>query len=165
MTRRGAAHSLPIAAVLLLLAGIGTPAPVRADGLVLGLPGGTTHPLDKAEIERLPPVNEHIAFLTGHGPEQADYTGGLLWAVLDQAGAIDHGERKRLNETLSVIGRDGYTVALALAEIDPDFEGKQVLLAYRKDGQPIGEGELRLVVPGDKRGGRSVKDVVRIEVH
>jgi hypothetical protein len=53
---------------------------------------------------------------------------------------------------------------LALAEIDPEFEGKQVLLAFRRDGQPM-PGELRLVVPGDRRGGRSARDVVRIELH
>lgn len=39
-----------------------------------------------------------------------------------------------------------------------------MLLAWRKDGQPMGAGELRLIVPNDKRGGRSVHDVVRIEV-
>jgi hypothetical protein len=32
-----------------------------------------------------------------------------------------------------VTGRDGYAAVLALAEIDPEFEGKQVLLAYRRD--------------------------------
>jgi DMSO/TMAO reductase YedYZ molybdopterin-dependent catalytic subunit len=47
-----------------------------------------------------------------------------------------------------------------MGEIDPAFEGKQVLLAYEGDGKAI---PLRLVVPGDKRGGRAVKDVVRVE--
>ena len=51
-----------------------------------------------------------------------------------------------------------------MAEIDPEFEGKQVLLAYPMDDHAIGVGRLRLVVPGDKRGGRSVRDVARIEV-
>lgn len=62
-------------------------------------------------------------------------------------------------------GRDGYTAVLALAEVDPEFEGKQVLLAYRRDGQPMDGHALRLVVPGDHHGGHSVRDVVRIDLH
>ena len=72
--------------------------------------------------------------------------------------------RTRLRHTIVVTGRDGYAVVLALAEIDPEFEGKQVVLAYRRDGQPMNGHELRLVVPGDRRGGRSVRDVVRIDL-
>ena len=53
---------------------------------------------------------------------------------------------------------------LTLAEIDPEFEGKRVILAYWRDGQPLPGGELRLVVPGDHRGGRSVREVVKIEL-
>jgi hypothetical protein len=37
-----------------------------------------------------------------------------------------------------------------------------VIVAYAEDGKPL-DG-LRLIVPGDKHGGRAVKDVVHIEV-
>jgi len=40
--------------------------------------------------------------------------------------------RTRLRHTIVVTGRDGYAAVLALAEIDPEFEGKQVVLAYRR---------------------------------
>ena len=70
--------------------------------------------------------------------------------------------RKDIEPTRPYRG-DGY--AVALAEIDPEFEGKQVLLAYRRNGQPIEGNTLRLVVPADRHGGRSVRDVVRIDLH
>jgi hypothetical protein len=35
-----------------------------------------------------------------------------------------------------------------------------VILAYRRDGQPLSGNVLRLVVPNDRRG---VRDVLRIE--
>jgi hypothetical protein len=73
--------------------------------------------------------------------------------------------RARLRRTIMVTGRDGYTAVLALAEIDPEFEGKQVVLAYRRDGKPIDGNALRLVAPGDRHGGRSVRDVVRIDLY
>jgi Oxidoreductase molybdopterin binding domain len=123
------------------------------------------HNIDLAMVEKLPVVEEKISFLTSHGPEQASYTGALLWSVLDRAEMLGGDRRARLRRTIVVTGRDGYMAAVALAEIDPEFEGKQVLLAYRRDGQPIDGNTLRLVVPGDRHGGRSVRDVVRIELH
>jgi hypothetical protein len=42
------------------------------------------HNIDPAMVEKLPAVEEKISFLTAHGPEQASYTGALLWSVLDR---------------------------------------------------------------------------------
>jgi hypothetical protein len=35
-----------------------------------------------AMVEQLPAVEQKVSFLTGQGPEQATYTGALLWFVL-----------------------------------------------------------------------------------
>ena len=121
--------------------------------------------IDPAMVEQLPAIEQKVSFLTGHGPEQATYTGALLWSVLERAEMLGGDRRTHLRRTITVTGRDGYTAVLALAEVDPEFEGKQVLLAYRRDGQPIDGHALRLVVPGDRHGGRSVRDVVRIDLH
>jgi hypothetical protein len=133
-------------------------------GVTIARSGEQSHAVDRAAVEQLPVVELQVSFLTSHGTEQATYAGALLWAVLDHAGTLGSDPRSRLRQTVAVVGRDGYLAVLALAEIDPEFEGKQVLLAYRRDGQPIANGELRLVVPGDRRGGRSVRDVVTINV-
>ncbi|HEX4081153.1 MAG TPA: hypothetical protein VHX61_19995 [Rhizomicrobium sp.] len=47
---------------------------------------------------------------------------------------------------------------------NPDFEGKNVILAYAKDGKLAPADGIRLIVPGDHHGGRDVRDVVTIEV-
>jgi hypothetical protein len=39
-----------------------------------------------------------------------------------------------------------------------------VILAYDRDGKPFDAGGFRLIVPGDKHGGRNVQNVVQIEV-
>jgi len=134
-------------------------------GIVVATSVEQTHSIDPALVERLPAVEEKISFLTGHGPEHATYTGALLWSVLERAEMLGGDRRARLRRTIIVMGRDGYSAVLALAEIDPEFEGKQVLLAYRRDGKPVDGNALRLVVPSDRHGGRSVRDVVRIELH
>jgi Oxidoreductase molybdopterin binding domain len=132
--------------------------------VVIAQPAGPIQTIDAAMIERLPAIEQKVSFLTSRGPEQATYTGALLWSVLDRTGMLGGDRRARLRRTVVVSGRDGYAAVLALAEIDPDFEGKEVLLAYRRDGRPIEGGALRLVVPDDRHGGRSVRDVVRIEL-
>ena len=53
-------------------------------------------------------------------------------------------------------------MALAIGELDPAFEGKQVIIATTEDGKLLPQPEL--VVPGDKKAGRRVKNVAAIEV-
>ena len=38
------------------------------------------------------------------------------------------------------------------------------MIAYERDGAGLADNGLRVVMPGDKRGGRYVRDVVEIEV-
>ena len=58
--------------------------------------------------------------------------------------------------------KDGYAVAVAFGELDPGLEGKAVLVAYEKDGEAL--PSLQLVVPGDARAARSVRELTEIEV-
>src|SRR5262249_33813192 len=105
------------------------------------------------------------AFLTAQGTHQASFEGPLLWTVLQKAGVIDpEKHREQVSQTIVILGRDSYRAVLALGEIAPEFEGKQVIVAQRMDGKPLDAEHLRVVVPLDKRGGRSVRDVMRIEV-
>ena len=89
----------------------------------------------------------------------------LLWALLAEAGGIDDSEKgAELRHTIKITGRDGYRVVISTGEIAPDFGGKRAMLAYERDGKDLGQAGLRVVMPGDKRGGRFVRDVVRIEI-
>jgi Oxidoreductase molybdopterin binding domain len=121
--------------------------------------------LTAGELGQLP-VTQIIASFEGeHGHVQAKFEGPLLWSVLDHASAIDPAKmRDQVRQTVLITGRDGYKAVLALGEISPAFEGKQVIVAERMDGQPIAPEHFRLVVPGDRRGGRSVRDVATIAI-
>ncbi|WP_424952757.1 hypothetical protein [Deinococcus sp.] len=48
----------------------------------------------------------------------------------------------------------------------PGFGHRGVLLAYEQDGVPLpaSDGALRLVVPGDLKGGHSVSSLLRVTV-
>jgi len=131
----------------------------------IAVSGRVQHPgtVSLKDLQALPRAAVSISFETSHGAESATYAGALLWTVVGNAQPIDEpGKNARLRHTLMVTGRDGYEVALSWGELDPDFEGKTVILAYEKDGKPIDDG-VRLIVPGDHHGGRAVKDVASID--
>ena len=116
-------------------------------------------------LAALPAVSLDVSFGTGKGPVHAHFAGPLLWTVLVKAGAVDLAKpRRQAGQTILVTGKDGYTAALAIGEISPDFEGKSVILAESMDGQALSGGHLRLIIPGDRRGARDVSNVVRIAV-
>ena len=61
---------------------------------------------------------------------------------------------------------DGYKVVFALAEIDPDFATREVLLADKRDGKPLDakEGPYRIVAPGDKRPARWIRQITAFKI-
>jgi DMSO/TMAO reductase YedYZ molybdopterin-dependent catalytic subunit len=143
---------------------VGGAQPALADGLVITGANGS-HPVTADDIAKLPAVNLTVSFMTEHGERKAALSGPLLWDVLTKAGAIDTSKpRETTREIITVAGSDNYAAALAVGEISPEFEGKEVILATGMDGKPLDPGHLHVVVPLDKRGGRSVRDVVKIEV-
>lgn len=161
-------------ALLMLLATLALPA--FADDAT---PGGTGAPaglviqagdaapltLTRDRLAALPQTTQRVTQRTGRGEATTEWTGPLLWTVLTSTGLVDadkHGDHPRL--VLRISGRDGYAVTVALAELAPGYEGKPVLVALSRDGTDLAEGALRLVVPGDGRAGRSVRDLARIAV-
>lgn len=61
-----------------------------------------------------------------------------------------------MTEVLLVEAVDGYRAAFALAEVDPAFAVREIILARTRDGKRLDakEGPFRIVAPGDKRGAR-----------
>jgi hypothetical protein len=141
--------------------------PRAAVAPAVALDGRLKHPqsLDLEALSRLPAEQLQVSFQTEHGPTTASYTGVRLWAAVAAAGGIDDDEKgAELRHVVKVTGRDGYIVVISTGEIAPDFGGKPALIAYQRNDEKPGEAGLRLVMPGDKRGGRNVPDVVAITV-
>lgn len=145
-------------------AGTAAPASATSGGIVVSGPGREVT-LTGAALAALPQVQVPVPASSVPGARGHSFEGPLLWTVLAQAGAVDPAKHQGdVRGTVTLIGQDGYTAVLALGELSPEFENKQVILVLRADGQPLEPGHLRVVVPGDKRGGRGVHDLVRINV-
>ncbi len=105
-------------------------------------------------------VNDH--------DKAAVFEGFALVDVL-KLGGVEFGEKmrgKELAKFLLVKAADNYQVVFALAELEPTFTDKIVILADRRDGGPLAktEGELRIVVPDEKKAGRWVRQVVSLKI-
>jgi DMSO/TMAO reductase YedYZ molybdopterin-dependent catalytic subunit len=127
--------------------------------------GAVQHPLTLtlSDLKAMPAIDVAVSQQTDRGPSQGKFRGALLWSVVDKAGLLNGAEKNAyLRHILLVGGSDGYAAALSEGEIDPRLEGKQVILAYQKDGAAL--DRPRLVVPGDAHAARDVHDVVTVEV-
>ncbi|MBV8900526.1 MAG: molybdopterin-dependent oxidoreductase [Verrucomicrobia bacterium] len=114
---------------------------------------------------RLPRVEVRVNDRQGR---EVTYAGVSLCDVLRAAGmkfdATAMPSRATVAGYVVVDAADGYQAVFALAELDPALTDRVILLADRKDGQPLtaGEGPLRVVVPGEKRPARWVRQVKAI---
>lgn len=102
------------------------------------------------------------------GQPERTFSGVAMRELLLRAGA-PLGEKLRGDAQLTgviVRAKDNYAVLFALAEFDENFSSRTLLLADREDGEilPPSAAPLRIVAPGDKRGARSARQIVSIEV-
>jgi hypothetical protein len=105
-----------------------------------------------------------VSYRTDRGEERHTAAGIPLFDLVDHAGLVlaqgrDHDE---LSIGIVVIGLDGYRALISYGEMSPAFGNRGVLLAISADGKPLARPWL--VVPGDLRGARYVKDVVELHV-
>lgn len=103
-----------------------------------------------------------------HGGTEAEFEGVAVAEVLKLAGA-PAGEQLRGDKLalfLLVEAADNYRAVFALPELEAMFTDRIVLLADRRDGQPLNEkeGPLRIIVPDEKRHGRWVRQVIALTV-
>ena len=73
---------------------------------------------------------------------------------------------ERLAEYVLVSAADDYRALFSLAELDPMFRQRPILLCYSKNGGPLpdNEGPLRLVVADEQRHARWVRQVTSIQI-
>lgn len=133
---------------------------------VTGIVGDVTLTVD--ELKALPNESVDVSFMSGQGEQQHSFTGTSLYGVLEYIGLpFPEGVKNPMLKTyLVVTAKDGYQVVIAGGEIDPAFGNVPMLLAWEQDGAALegADGPIRLVAPGDTKGGRYVSGIVSIAV-
>jgi DMSO/TMAO reductase YedYZ molybdopterin-dependent catalytic subunit len=132
----------------------------------LTISGAVDKPLSLSldDLAKLP----HTTLKVTHNGKEETFDGVPLWDLLKQAGVPPAGtpHLAHLGFAVVAVGSDGYHVAFALGEVNPEFNDSGILVADKLDGQPIGakQGPLHLIVPHDKKEGRWVRNFISIEV-
>lgn len=144
-----------------------TPGEEPASTVLLRVSGEVPKALELSAdaLSKLPRQTVRVA---GQDGKEMAYEGVPVVEVLMAAG-VKFGHDLRgpaLANYLVVEAADGYRAVFALPELDPASTDRVILLADRRDGQPIDakEGPLRVIVPGEKRHARWVRQVIAFKV-
>jgi DMSO/TMAO reductase YedYZ molybdopterin-dependent catalytic subunit len=169
-----AAHLASVFSLLLILpGGTKTLAQDRPNAksaeprILLSVKGEVDHPLELT-AEQFAKLPRHSLHAKDHDGKEADYEGVALVEVLKSAG-VKFGQDlrgKALASYLVVEAADQYRAVFALPELDPAFTDHVILLADRRDNKPLDEkhGPFQIIVPGDKRHARWVRQIVSLKV-
>jgi hypothetical protein len=138
---------------------------VQCQQLTVQSEAGKQVVLNRSDLEALPHVKVNAA---EHGASPVEFEGVNLRSVLEKGGVSfgDSMKGKRLANCLLVEAADGYRAVIALPEMDPAFTDKQIVLAFLRDGKPLGEkeGPYRVVIPDEKRMARWVRQVTTLKI-
>jgi DMSO/TMAO reductase YedYZ molybdopterin-dependent catalytic subunit len=123
-----------------------------------------------ADLQRLPAIDviHHCVVGDTHALRAYAYRGVLLWSLLADAGiALPPGPAPAsLRSYVVAAGSDDYDVLIALAELDSEFNRRDVIVAYARDGELLDEthGMAQMIVPSDLTCERDVYHLARLEV-
>ena len=147
-----------------LLSGLALAQEGQPHSVELSGPNFQTVKLTTEVLAKLPTVEKEVTFKTSGGTSTGKFIGVLLWDIFQANKALDaFGHNKELLHTFLVVSADNYQIAFSIGEIAPDFGNAPIMLATAMDGKPIDKG-FRIIVPGDTRGSRNVREVARIEL-
>jgi len=103
-----------------------------------------------------------------HDGTESQYEGVALGEILAKAGVPLGKDLRGKAMALYVVAEasDDYRAVFALPELDPAYSDRVILLAYHRDGRPLSarEGPLQIIVPGEKKHARWVRQVIRLRV-
>jgi len=153
-----------LAAAFIFMAAVGW----AGDGdTVIAITGAVPTP-ERYTLEQLQKLGSTNVTARDHDGTNAEFTGLPLETLLRRAGA-PMGEAlrgKALMTAVVVHAADQYQAVFSLAELESTMVAQPALLAWSRNGQGLAptQGPLRLIVPGDKRQARWVRQVTAVEV-
>ncbi len=113
-------------------------------------------------------MKQAVVMAKAHDEKVHRYSGVTIADLLTKAGIIlgDTAKRKTIVSCLVVTAADNYKAIYALPEVDPLFANRTIIVADRADKKPLPEdvGPFQIIVPGEKKHARWVRQVTALEV-
>lgn len=136
--------------------------PLPAGMLRISFAGKTTD-WKLADLAALP--HQTVTLPNAHTKTDQTFAGVALMDLLLKAGVPAKLHGKDLALYVAAVGSDGFIAVLSMAEVNPDVHLSTVLVADQLDGKPMTtQGPLMLVVAGETRPARWVRNLVQIKV-
>ncbi|MBS7566225.1 molybdopterin-dependent oxidoreductase [Mucilaginibacter sp. Bleaf8] len=113
-------------------------------------------------------MHQSVVMAKAHDEKVHRYTGVSLADLLKKAGVMlgDSAKRATVKSYVIVTAADNYRAIYALSEIDPLFANRLIILANRADKKPLPsqDGPFQIIVPGEKKHARWVRQVNSIQL-
>lgn len=113
-------------------------------------------------------MKQVVVMAKAHDEKVHRYSGVTIADLLTKAGILlgDSAKRKTVNSYIIVTAADNYKAIYALPEIDPLFANRTLILADRADKKPLPaeDGPFQIIVPGEKKHARWIRQVTSIQV-
>lgn len=138
---------------------------VKAQSVAVGGEVPKPFTLNAASMKQLKRVTLN---LKAHDGNMHQYSGVLLADVLTEADVTvgDASGKRAVKSYVLINAEDKYQAVYALAEFEPAFTGNQIIIADQVDGKPLpaGTGPFQMIVPGEKKFARWVRQVKEIKL-
>ena len=127
----------------------------------LRITGEVTTPLTLSASDLKAMPRQTLKVVNPHEKKEETYEGVAVRELLRRAG-IPQGDKLRGSAMAMFVvaeAADGYRVVYSIAELDPDFQESDVIVADTLNGSPLGEkqGPFKMIAPHDKRPARWIR--------
>jgi hypothetical protein len=137
----------------------------RAQSVTISGDGITPINITKAMFADMKQV---VVMAKAHDEKVHRYSGVTIADLLIKAGIMlgDSAKSKTINSYIIVTAADNYKAIYTIPEIDPLFATRSIILSNRADKRPLAteDGPFQIVVPGEKKHARWVRQVTGIQV-
>lgn len=153
---------LGLAAITFILS---SPLNAHAQSVTISGEGITTSTIAKDVFANMKQV---VVMAKGHDEKVHRYSGVTLADILTKAGVSlgEDAKRKTVSSYIVITAADNYKAIYALSEIDPLFASRSIILVDKEDKKilPASNGPFQVIVPGEKKYGRWIRQVTAIQV-
>jgi hypothetical protein len=137
----------------------------RAQSVTISGDGITPINITKAMFADMKQV---VVMAKAHDEKVHRYSGVTIADLLIKAGIMlgDSAKSKTINSYIIVTAADNYKAIYTIPEIDPLFATRSIILSNRADKRPLAteDGPFQIIVPGEKKHARWVRQVTGIQV-
>lgn len=109
-----------------------------------------------------------VVMAKAHDEKVHRYSGVTIANLLAKAGLTlgDTAKRSTIKTYVIITAADNYQAIFALAELDPVFANRTIILADRADRKPLMAeyAPFQVIVPGEKKHARWIRQVTGIQV-